>query len=110
MHPALLALMNQSVTFQHFASRDAWGNPTYSGVLTLNCRVKGGPEQVLNKAGQMVTSQVQVWVPTSSGISADDLMTLPADFVPQSPPIIRVDRVPDAGGMGTGNSHTKVWA
>lgn len=111
MHPNLLALMTQSVSFEPFVSRDAWGNPTYSGTLGFpNCRVKGGPDQVLSSAGQVVTSMVQVWVPTSSGITVNDRMTLPSDFTPQSPPIIRIDRVPDAGGMSTGNSHLKVWA
>jgi len=91
-------MMPHQVLVEPFASRDAWGNPTYGALVAYQGRIVNKRTKVINRQGNEVISNTTIFMTTASGISIDDRITLPSGYYPARPPIIGISRFPDEYG------------
>ena len=101
-----LDLMGQTVTIEPFTGRDGYGVPTYGPEVAYRARVVGRVRLVRNAQGQDVASMHTVYLAASPVIAPEDRLTLPDEYVPRTPPILAVSRVPDERGI----HHVVVYA
>ena len=78
--------LNQSVTYQEFHSRNAYGDPSYNAAITLDARVSYRQKKVYTQTGDETMSFCHVTV--IRAVSYDDLITL-SDGVARVPLSIR---------------------
>jgi len=108
---ALRSLMAHRVSVQPLQSEDMYGNPTYYAIshpssFSFPARVVQRRRKVLDRNGLEVISEVTVYADTTKRINLQDKMTLPTDFVPNQPAIIRVNRLTDEVGL----YYTEIFA
>ena len=78
------------------------GAPNFGASKDYAGRIVEKNVTIFDKEGQERVSSVTVWLATTDVLSPEGELTLPADFTPQSPPIMAIERYPD----GDGAHHT----
>ena len=106
-----LDLMPHTINRMPFDYVVAWGNKiyasgTYPSGQDLQARVTNKVQRIIGRDGQEVVSNTEIWVAYTGLMVPEDLITLPAGFEPQTPTIIRVNRISDEDGF----HHTKLYA
>lgn len=103
-----LDLMADTVVIQPFLgmSTDGYAQPRYGAATTYRARIEQGPKRIIGFDGQEVVSAVKVIVGSTAAITVKDLLTLPDDFSPRSPAILRVESVRD----GSAPHHAVLYA
>ena len=99
LDPEFLAMMPYTVTIEPWVSFDAWGAAIYGAAVTYTARIEHRRKQVLNVAGEMVTSMQTVFLATETDIDPASRLTLPAGWSPSQPPIIQTARLTDESGL-----------
>lgn len=98
----LSGLLDTTVTWYPFSSRDAYGVPTYGDGTSYDARIVRKHTKVVNAAGEEVVSKAQVWLAGTPAVATADKVLLDDGTYP---PIIAVERYADADGA----THTKVF-
>lgn len=107
LDPDLEELMNQTVTYEPFASQDQYGVRSYGAAKTVKARIEQVTRRVTSQQGSEVASNTQVYLkPQATDASSivpthRDRITLPAGFAPQQPPILSIDRHMDVDATAT---------
>lgn len=77
---------------------DEYGVQSYLAAETIKMRVVGGHKRVRDPEGQIQMSTVQAVSPGDNDFTRSHRFTLPTDWDPRQPPVIKVDRVTDESG------------
>lgn len=89
-------IMPHSVTVNALASKGADGAPVYStSGSTYRARVKNIHRQVRDGRGNVVMAAFEVWLASTSILSAQSKYTLPSG---QTPPVLSLAVIPDEDG------------
>ena len=96
--------MNDIITIEPFASKDAYGTSSFQAGVTYACRVDGSTKVRVSIDGVERSVNAMIYVPGDPGISPLDRLTMPAGFSPSQPPILRVNLFSDESGA----HHTEV--
>ena len=96
--------MTDLVTIEPMLSKDEYGAPSFGTAVQYQCRIDGATKQRVTLEGVERTVNAMIYIPGVPGIGPFDRVTLPAGFVPQQPPIMRVNPLTDEGGA----HHTEV--
>lgn len=92
-------MMPDTITLDAFVSRSVSGVPTYANnPVPYPARINLKNHRVINARGREVTARGRVYVGTTILPSVEDKLTLPAGYVPLSPPIIAANPVSDESG------------
>lgn len=95
-----LDFMPRTVTIDSYISRSVSGRPNYANnPTTYQARVEIKNHVVLNKEGDQIIARGRVYLATTDIPTDKDLLTLPAGFVPRTPPIISVNVIDDDQGV-----------
>jgi hypothetical protein len=94
------------VNIAPYASQDGYGAAAYGTGIDYPARIVNTVKMIRAADGQERVSNTSIWIGTDAAISPKDKLTLPSAFSPQTPPILRVDRVTDDEGI----HHTKLYA
>lgn len=95
MHPALRALLTQTVTFEPFVSRTDYGKESYGAPVSYPARVTEQLVLVRQPDGSEKLARHKVRLDGDAVIEARGRLTLPDG---SQPPILSVDRAPDETG------------
>lgn len=95
MHPALLALCNQSVSIAPLSARDSFNQHSYSTAVTSDAYVEYHTTMVRASDGQEKVSSAQVYVDGSVAVALTSRITLPDG---QTPQILAIDELCDENG------------
>lgn len=106
MLQSLISLMAHTIQVAPYVSQNAYGEPTYSADVAYTARVQGKMRMVRDSQGVERVSTVTCYVATTAAISPKDKLTLPASFIPVSPPILAVERQSDEHG----DHHVVIYA
>jgi len=98
-------LLTQSVTIEPYSSSDGYGGATYGAAVTYKARVVGKQQLVKAISGQDKVSMFTVYLKSNAAIDSRSRITLPADYVPNTPPILAVGLYPDEDGI----HHTQIY-
>jgi hypothetical protein len=90
---SLAGLLNQTVSLETFHSRDSFGDLSFNAAVSYPCRIAYKYKQVLNEAGEEVTSRAQIGI--NVAVSVNDRITLPDTTTPS---IIAVNKTYDRLG------------
>lgn len=94
-----LDFMPETLRTRAFVSRSVSGKPSYSpAVNSYPCRVEMRNHKIVNRSGQEVLAKGKIFVGTTDSIGIDDLIILPAGYVPASPPLLDVNIQADESG------------
>jgi hypothetical protein len=93
-----LDMCPHTVTIEPFASRDGFGNPTYSAAVTCRARIQGKNKAVRTVGGIEATSSIQVYIGPTPLVDTHARLTLPTNFQERQPPILGVEQVSDENG------------
>lgn len=103
MHPALRALLKETVTVRPKTGRSGYGAPAYGAPVTYPARCRQVSRLVRAPDGQEKLASWEVRLDGDAVVGPEDEVTLPNGT---KPPILRVSSVPDE----TGVTYTvKVW-
>lgn len=98
-------LMADSVAWRAASGYGAGGSRTLDSAKTVLCRIEQGTRRVRDAHGREVVSQTLLFArPACTDGSAftpslDDELSLPAEYSPRKPPILRLDRINDEDGV-----------
>ncbi len=92
MHPALVALLTQTVTQVPYTGQDAYGKPQYGPPVTRACRIQAQVNTVLVGGGQERRSQTVVYLNGDVPVNMRDRFTLEDGT---QPTLQQVDSFPD---------------
>ena len=95
MEAALLDLMPHEITLKPFASRSAYGTPTYGTAAPHRCLVERKQRLVKKSDGCEAISQTTVYVAGPVEITEQDEITLPDGT---APPVLAVETFYDETG------------
>ena len=94
-----LQLMTQEITIEQpdgtFSSR---AKPNFGAGFTIQCRIVLKNEIVFAFDGQERFSFAKIYLDSTTVITPESRLTLPASFTPNQPPILAIDREPDEEG------------
>ena len=94
-----LQLMTQTIAVQQpdgtFTDR---GKANFGASTSFQCRIVLKNEIVRAFDGQERISIAKIYMDTTTIITPESLLTLPATFNPNNPPILAIDREPDEEG------------
>ena len=94
-----LDMMADTVTITPWTSQDVTGKPVYGGTpVTYPAYVEMKNHLIVDAQGREILAKGRVILGTTAVISVKDKITLPSDYVPQSPPILAVNLQPDEHG------------
>lgn len=107
MDTELLEMMTEVVTWEAFQATLQNGRPLHYNAVQVPARIEQFSVVVADQQGRQVTSNTRAFlathdvngVPLARPVTVNDKITLPADYVPQSPPIISVQRELDEDGI-----------
>lgn len=99
-----LDFMTDTITIEPLASRDDYGAPTYGPGIDYPCRIDGATKQRVSIEGVERSINAMIYILGNPIIGPTDRLTLPSTFVPQQPPILRVNPFTDESGP----HHTEV--
>lgn len=92
-------MMPDTVTLNAFVSRDGQSKPTYSPTaVEYDARIELKNHLIVDKHGREVLAKGRVFLAMTTVPSVDDKLTLPAGYVPLTPPILAVNSVSDDVG------------
>lgn len=101
---ALEELMFDTVTIEAYTGTDVNQAPTYGAAATYTAQVMIGSNRIINTEGREVQSTTTVIIPERIAVDHRSRITLPAGFVPLTPPIQKVEPV-----KGLDMDHTRIW-
>jgi hypothetical protein len=101
---ALEELQFDTVTIEPFSAFDANQAPTYGAAVTYTAQVVPATERIINAQGREVTSTASVIIQERVAVDHRSRITLPTGFIPNQPPIQRVEPL-----AGLGLDHTRIW-
>ncbi len=101
---SLKSLMRDTVTIAPFTSMTSAQVFSYGIPVTYRCLIERGARRTVGNDGREVVSTVQVTIPERVFIDQRSRITLPAGFVPQTPPILNVTHAKNLGLDHTVNS------
>lgn len=92
--------MSDTVTINAFISRSVSGVPTYNMLVTKSypAYIEMKNHLVVDRQGREVMARGRVFMGTTEVPGIEDLLTLPAEFTPRTPPMIAVNPVNDESG------------
>ncbi len=96
--------MTDTVLIEPLVSRDAYGLASYGPAMTYPCRIDGTAKQTVNVNGVERSITAMVYVMGTPIILPSDRLTMPANFDPQQPPMLRISQFTDEGGA----HHTEI--
>lgn len=102
MEREFLQMMVDTVQWERFEKRDAYGKPTYRSPEPLRCRLVQKTELVADSEGQERVAMGHIYLFGAPGITVQDRFTLPDG---SQPVVLRVGRFPD----NTGPHHEVIW-
>jgi hypothetical protein len=87
MHPALAAMLTQTMTHEAYQSQDSYGTPVYGSPRQVPARVEYRPRRVLTQLGEERTSRARIYVDGDAATLAQpfdlrDRIRLPDGTVP----------------------------
>lgn len=100
-------MMSDTVTLFAWTGRSVSNAPTYAPTAYLTdcpCRIEMMNHLVVDSKGNEILAKGQVIMATVTIPGVKDLIVLPSDYVPVSPPILAVDVIPD----DTGSHHVTI--
>jgi hypothetical protein len=77
MHPALRALLTDTVLHAAATAQDGYGTPTYGPAVARPAKVEAEVRQVLTPQGELGVSQTRVFLNGDQPVGARDKLTLP---------------------------------
>lgn len=95
-------MLSQTITYKPFSSRTAGGTNTFGSASTYQARVVNVNKQSRDLQGNVVQAAYEVWVASTSVLSARGQFTLPDGT---SPPVLNLSVYPDENG----NYHNKIF-
>lgn len=96
-------MMPDTVTIDAWVSYSVSGVPRYAGTpRTYRAYIEMKNHRVIDGQGREVLAKGRVFMGTNVVCDVKDKVTLPAEYVPRTPPIIAVNVVSD----DEGNHHT----
>lgn len=101
---SLEELMFDQVTIEPWVSQDSNQSNTYGTSVTYTAQVIPSTQKVTNAQGDEVVSTAQVIIKERLYFDHRARLTLPSGFVPQQPPIQKIEPV-----LGLGMDHTRIW-
>lgn len=91
--------MSDTVTINAFVSRDVAGKPTFSSTTkSYPAYIEMKNHLIVDRQGRETLAKGKVFMGTTDAPSVEDQLTLPAEFVPRTPPILAVNIVNDDTG------------
>ncbi len=96
---SFLHMMPHTVTIESLGSRNAYGHVTYGSSVAYRARVVGKQRMVTDTQGKEIISTHTIYLASNDMIDTTARITLPAGFVPSSPPIVSIGRYPDGTGI-----------
>lgn len=94
-----LDFMADTVTINAWTGQSVSGVPTYSSsAVTYPAYIEMKNHFIIGSEGRQVMAKGRVFLGTNAMVSVKDKITLPAEYVPASPPILAVNRANDEGG------------
>jgi hypothetical protein len=94
-----LDLMADTVTITPWTGQSVSGVPTYGGTpVSYSAYINMKNRLIVDAQGREILAKGRVILGTTTLVSVKDKITLPSDYVPQSPPILAVNLVPDELG------------
>lgn len=100
-------MLTQTVTHYAKNGTDNHGRPTHStSGSAIKCRIVGRSQRSFTVNEKTVQARYKLIMGTTSAISAEDKIALPAGYEPTTPPILGVYPVDDENGR---RSHFEVW-
>ena len=98
-------MMPHSVGFKPLVSLNAYGAPTYGTLANYRARITQKVHKIIDDQGHEVISMTKLILNTDAQITAEHQVILPAGYSPQSPRILKVDRISDEAGL----CYTRVY-
>ena len=98
MESELLELMSDTITIEPpSGSYSDRGQPTYGAAVTYPCHIEpaNGEEMIRSASGEERKAAWRIYVGTTTTISPESRLTLPAGFDPQQPPFFACGRQAD---------------
>lgn len=96
--PSMNDLFPDTITISPFSSNSVTQVLTHGSAVSHRAQVTSEWSKTINKEGREVESTIVVLIPERVHIDPRDLLTLPAGWVPNTPPIISVRPV---GGVAS---------
>lgn len=95
-----LDFMPDEVTITPWTAHSVSGVPTYGGTpRTHPARIEMKNHLCIDASGREILARGRVFMGTTTIPSVKDKITLPAEYVPVSPPIISVNPISDETGI-----------
>lgn len=91
LHPALEAMMEDTLTIEPFSSFTSAQVPTFGAAVTYACLLEAGASRRISIGGREVESTIRAYIPGRVFVDQRSRVTLPAGFSPQTPPILGVE-------------------
>jgi hypothetical protein len=86
-----------TVTIEPRTGHDGF-KPTYGAAVSYEARIELQSKFTRDLMGQEVTARGRVFLATSTIPGAEDLLTLPSELEPTTPPIVNISPKYDEGG------------
>lgn len=100
-----LDMMSDTITIDAWVSESISGVPTYAGApATYSCYIGMKNHRIVDHLGREIMARGKVFVGSAVVASVKDKITLPAEYVPRTPPILAVNIANDE----LGNHHTVI--
>src|SRR5690349_12216787 len=96
--------LNDIVTIEPMLARDDYGAAVYGPGVDYPCRIDGSTKQTVNVNGVERSVMAVVFLTGNPAILPSDRITLPVNFNPQQPPMLRVNLFQDENG----SHHTEI--
>jgi hypothetical protein len=77
MHPALRAMLTETVLQRAYLSQDAYGKPTYGDPVPRSARVEGMVRVMTDAQGHERVSRARIFLDATPAIDVQDLLMLP---------------------------------
>ena len=94
-------MMPYTIYIRRLTGYDVYGKPVYGAAEDFRAAIQGTGGRPIRdaKTGNERVSTYAVYVATTAMIAPEDKLVLPSQFVPNSPPIIRVDPQSNENGI-----------
>lgn len=94
-----LDFMPETVTVNSYVSQSVSGAKTYNPTaVSYPARIELKNHRIVDMNGREILAKGRVFLGTTTIIDTRDKLTLPAGYVPQTPPILAVNPVADESG------------
>src|SRR6185295_11317823 len=90
--------LNDTVMIEPFLSRDDYGTATYGPGVDYLCRIDGQTKQTVNVNGVERTINAIIFLSGNIYVAPADRITMPGNFDPLQPPILKVNQFSDENG------------